>query len=193
MLNAALYERTQILLGNEGIRALQRTNVFLAGVGGVGGHCAEALVRAGVGRITIMDHDVVSSTNKNRQLIALDSTTGKSKVEELAKRLRDINSNCCIIAQDGLIMPGEVKELLQRQKYDFVVDCIDSVECKIALLLGAAELNIRVFSSCGAGGKMDPSLVQLGDLYDTEMMVSQGLSAGTPPAQHQAWGRDGGA
>ncbi|EPY35021.1 ubiquitin-activating enzyme [Angomonas deanei] len=168
MLNAALYERTQILLGNEGIRALQRTNVFLAGVGGVGGHCAEALVRAGVGRITIMDHDVVSSTNKNRQLIALDSTTGKSKVEELAKRLRDINSNCCIIAQDGLIMPGEVKELLQRQKYDFVVDCIDSVECKIALLLGAAELNIRVFSSCGAGGKMDPSLVQLGDLYDTE-------------------------
>ncbi|KPI88934.1 putative ubiquitin-activating enzyme [Leptomonas seymouri] len=168
MLNSALYERTQILIGDDGIRALQGTNVFLAGTGGVGGHCAEALVRAGIGSITIVDHDVVSSTNKNRQLIALDSTIGKSKVEELARRLRDINKHCCIVALDAFITVEDVEEMLSRQRYDFLVDCIDSVECKVALLAAAVNLKIRVYSSCGAGGRLDPSLVKVGDLFDTE-------------------------
>ncbi|KAK7195747.1 ubiquitin-activating enzyme [Novymonas esmeraldas] len=168
MLNAALYERTQILIGDDGIRALQRTNVFLAGTGGVGGHCAEALVRAGVGAITIVDHDVVLSSNKNRQLIALDSTIGKSKVEELARRLRDINRHCIVVAMDAFISADDAEELLSRQRYDFVVDCIDSVECKVALLAAAVRLSLRVYSSCGAGGRLDPSLVAIGDLFSTE-------------------------
>lgn len=168
MFNSALYERTQILIGDDGIRCLQNTNVFLAGTGGVGGHCAEALVRAGVGSITIVDHDVVTSSNKNRQLIALDSTIGKSKVEELARRLRDVNRHCCIIALDAFLSADDVEEVLTRQRYDFVVDCIDSVECKIALLAAAVKLKLRVYASCGAGGRLDPAKVAIGDLYDTQ-------------------------
>lgn len=168
MLNSALYERTQILIGDAGIENLQRTNVFLAGTGGVGGHCAEALVRAGIGAITIVDHDVVTSSNKNRQLIALDSTIGKSKVEALARRLRDINSHCCVVALDAFLTSDDVEEVLSRQKYDFVVDCIDSVECKVALLVAAVKLKLRVYASCGAGGRLDPSQVKIGDFYETE-------------------------
>lgn len=214
MLNTALYERTQILLGDAGIRSLQRTGVFLAGVGGVGGHCAEALVRAGIGRITIADHDVVSSTNKNRQLIALDSTIGKSKVEELAKRLRDINSACRIVALDAFLTSEDMEDVLTRQPYDFVVDCIDSVECKVALLETAVKLRLRVYSSGGAGGRLDPSLVRIGDLFETEndglsracrtelrkrgigpgsIIVAHSTEKGLPPLQPQrqeAGGRD---
>jgi tRNA threonylcarbamoyladenosine dehydratase len=168
MLNSALYERTQILIGDDGIRALQGTNVFLVGTGGVGGHCAETLVRAGIGAITIVDHDVVSSSNKNRQLIALDSTIGKSKVEELARRLRDINRHCSIVALDAFLTADDAEDLLSRQRYDFVVDCIDSVECKVALLAAAVRLKLRVYSSCGAGGRLDPSQVKVGDFFDTE-------------------------
>lgn len=168
MLNTALYERTQILIGDAGLQALQATNVFLAGTGGVGGHCAEALVRAGIGSITIVDHDVVTSSNKNRQLIALDSTIGKSKVEALARRLRDINSHCCIVALDAFLAVDDMEEILQRQKYDYVVDCIDSVDSKVALLAAAVKLKIRVYASCGAGGRLDPSLVTVGDLFDSE-------------------------
>lgn len=168
MLNTALYERTQILVGDEGIRRLQGARIFLAGVGGVGGHCAEALVRSGIGAITLVDHDVVSSTNKNRQLIALDSNIGKSKVEELAKRLHDIHSHCEIVAVNAFLFPEEVMTMLQRQTYDFVVDCIDSVDCKVALLHAAVQQRIPVYSSCGAGGRMDPSQVLIGDLFETE-------------------------
>lgn len=167
-LNAALYERTQILAKDDGILRLQNTNVFLAGCGGVGGHCAEALVRAGIGRITLCDHDVVSSTNKNRQLIALDSTIGRSKVTELCKRLQDISSHCVITVLDAFLLPDDMEEVLARQKYNYVADCIDSVECKVALLEACVKLSIPAFSSCGAGGRLDPSLVGIGDLFETE-------------------------
>ncbi|KAF5223424.1 ubiquitin-activating enzyme [Trypanosoma cruzi] len=168
MLNAAIYERTQILIGDEGVRKLQGVNVFLAGVGGVGGHCAEALVRGGVGRITICDHDVVSASNKNRQIVALNSTIGKSKVEVLAQRLQDINSHCRVTALDTLLLPEDVDDILTRQRYDYVVDCIDSVECKVALLASSVRHGLQTFSSCGAGGRLDPSLVSIGDLFETE-------------------------
>lgn len=168
MLNTALYERTHILVGDKGVEALQKANVFLCGAGGVGGHCAETLVRAGVGHITVCDHDVISSTNKNRQLIALDSTIGKSKVQALCSRLRDINVNCCVTAMDAFVLPADVEEVLTSQPFTHVVDCIDSVDCKIALLEGAVKLKLKVFSSCGAGGRLDPSLVSVGDLFETE-------------------------
>jgi tRNA A37 threonylcarbamoyladenosine dehydratase len=167
-LNAALYERTQILVGDDGIRRLQRANVFLAGCGGVGGHCAEALVRAGVGKITLCDHDVVSSTNKNRQLIALDSTVGKSKVWELSRRLRDVSSFCEVTSLDAFLLADDMEDILSRQRYDCIADCIDSVDCKVALLAAAVKLGIPVFSSCGAGGRLNPELVKIGDLFDTE-------------------------
>lgn len=166
MLNSALYERTQLLIGDDGINALRGTNVFLAGVGGVGGHCAEALVRSGVGRITIVDQDVVSATNKNRQLVALDSTLGQSKVQVLARRLQDINAQCVVVAIDGFIDADEMEDLLTRQRYDCVVDCIDTIECKVGLLATAVRLGLRVFASCGAGGRLDATAVRIGDLSD---------------------------
>ncbi|KAG8346310.1 ubiquitin activating enzyme [Trypanosoma vivax] len=167
MLNAAIYERTQIIVGDVGVRRLQRVNVFLAGVGGVGGHCAEALVRGGVGRITICDHDVVSSTNKNRQLVALDSTVGESKVSVLARRLQDINAHCQVTALDALLLPEDMEDILTRQRYDYVVDCIDSVECKVALLSTSVRLGLRTYAACGAGGRVDPSHISVGDIFDT--------------------------
>lgn len=168
MLNTAIYERTHILVGDEGIKRLASANVFLAGVGGVGGHCAEALVRSGIGAITLVDHDVVSSTNCNRQLVALRSTIGKSKVEVLAQRLRDINPHCRITAMEAFLYPEEAHLFLKRQPYDYLVDCIDSVDCKVELIAAAVEQNIPVYSSCGAGGRLDPSQVHTGDLFDTE-------------------------
>ncbi|CCD17347.1 unnamed protein product [Trypanosoma congolense IL3000] len=167
MLNAAIYERTQIIIGDEGVNRLRNINVFLAGVGGVGGHCAEALVRGGVGSITICDHDVVSATNRNRQLVAMDSTIGKSKVSVLAQRLQDINCHCRVTALEALLLPEDMEDILTRQCYDYVVDCIDSVECKVALLSTAALLGLRTYASCGAGGRVDPSLVKIGDIFET--------------------------
>ncbi|KAH9597128.1 THIF-type NAD/FAD binding fold [Trypanosoma melophagium] len=167
MSNAALYERTHILVGDDGLRRLRAANIFLAGVGGVGGHCAESLVRGGVGRLTICDHDVVSNTNKNRQLVALDSTVGESKVAVLARRLHDINAHCRITALEALLLPEDVEDILTRQPYDYVVDCIDSVECKVALLAGAVRLGIRTYTSCGAGSRLDPARVNIGDLFAT--------------------------
>lgn len=164
---AALFERTEILVGASGTKLLRSKRVFVAGVGGVGGHLVEALVRAGIGAITICDHDVVSSSNKNRQLIALDCFVGKSKVMMLADRVMQINSNCDLIAMDAFLLPEDMNDILTRHKYDYVVDCIDSVECKIALLITAVKLKIPVFSSCGAGGKMNPMMVRCGDLFDT--------------------------
>ncbi|CBH17466.1 ubiquitin activating enzyme, putative [Trypanosoma equiperdum] len=167
MLNAALYERTQIIIGDEGVKRLHQVNIFLAGVGGVGGHCAEALVRGGVGKITICDYDVVSATNKNRQLVAMDSTVGKSKVDVLARRLQDINAHCRVTALEALLLPEDMEDFLTRQRYDYVVDCIDSVECKVALLSTAVRLGLRTYASCGAGGRVDPSLVRVSDIFDT--------------------------
>lgn len=164
----ALYERTAILVGDSGVERLRAAHVFLVGVGGVGGHCAEALVRAGVGAITICDHDVVSATNKNRQLIAMDSTVGKPKVEQLALRLQDINAQCIVTAMDAFISPEDIAALLASRPFTHVVDCIDSVECKIALLEASVKLGYPTYSSGGAGGRLDPSLVKTGDLFDTE-------------------------
>ena len=195
--SAALYERTAILVKDEGLNRLQHANVLVAGVGGVGGHCAEALVRAGIGNVTIVDGDVVMTTNKNRQLIALDSTVGQSKVEVLARRLRDINPRCVVTAVDGFILPEDMDRLLSashrlveahddgRQTalepdddphssssssspFTHVVDCIDSVECKVALLQAAVRHRVPCFSSGGAGGRLDPSLVGMKDLTETE-------------------------
>lgn len=167
-MNAALYERTFILLGEEGVRRLQNSNVLVVGVGGVGGHCAESLVRSGIGSICICDHDVVSLTNKNRQITALDSTVGLSKVRVLANRFADINRACRVTVIDAFLLPEDIPEILEREKFDCIVDAIDSVECKVALIVAAAKRGIRIFVSGGAGGRFDPSQIRFCDLFDTD-------------------------
>jgi len=171
MLNGGLYERTHVLLGDDGVQALMDLKVLVVGLGGVGGYAAESLCRAGVGTLTIVDHDVVSISNKNRQILALDHVVGQSKVEVMRQRLIQINAECAIYALDGFLLPQDMKKLLnatlpEGQTYSYVVDCIDSIECKAALLEACLETHTKCVTSGGAGGRMDPSKITQTDIND---------------------------
>lgn len=163
-----LFERTHILLGDQGIARLQNSHIFLAGVGGVGSFTAEALARMGVGHITLVDHDVVSGSNTNRQLVALNSTVGMSKAEVMAERIRDINPDCQITIIKEFLTPDTIPDLLANT-YDAVIDAIDSMSSKTTLIETAWRNKQATFSSMGAGGKLDPTLVRTGDLLDTSI------------------------
>lgn len=163
-----LLERTHILLGDEGIARLQDSHIFLAGMGGVGSYTAEALARMGVGRLTLVDHDKVSGSNLNRQLVALESTVGQLKAEVMAKRIRDINPQCHIDLITDFLTPDNIPATLS-QPYDAVIDAIDSMSSKVTLLETAWRNEQAVFSSMGAGGKLDPTQVRCGDLMQTSI------------------------
>lgn len=158
--------RTLRLIGEEGAAALRQARVLIAGVGGVGGYVAEMLVRSGVGHITLVDSDVVAPSNLNRQLIALRSTLGQPKVEVFSRRAAEINPECRVEVRSQYVTPENVDELLNSD-YDFVADCIDTVAPKVALLSRCKDRHIRVISSMGAGGRLDPSQVQYADLWET--------------------------
>eukprot|EP00667_Euglena_gracilis_P002659 EG_transcript_2662 len=163
-----LYERTHILVGEDGVQRLQNANVFIAGVGGVGGWVAEALARAGVGALTVVDFDTVDHTNKNRQLLALDSTLGRNKAVVMAERIKDINPACCVTAVQEMITHDNVHDLLGAQRYSAVVDCIDLIVYKAELLATAYHMCLPTFTSCGAGGKLDPAALRVGDVLQTQ-------------------------
>jgi tRNA A37 threonylcarbamoyladenosine dehydratase len=163
-----LFERTHILIGDEGIEKLQQSHIFLAGMGGVGSFTAEALARMGVGKMTLVDHDVVSGSNLNRQLVALNSTVDVLKAEVMANRIRDINPDCELTLLTEFLTPETIPDIL-AQGYDVIIDAIDSLSSKSALLETAWRNNMTVFASMGAGGKMDPTQVRTGDLMDTSM------------------------
>eukprot|EP01065_Artemidia_motanka_P027203 TRINITY_DN32421_c0_g1_i1.p1 TRINITY_DN32421_c0_g1~~TRINITY_DN32421_c0_g1_i1.p1 ORF type:complete len:382 (+),score=21.02 TRINITY_DN32421_c0_g1_i1:87-1232(+) len=163
-----IWERTEPLVGAGGIQAIQSCNVLVCGVGGVGGYVVEALSRAGVGKLTLVDHDVVSVSNRNRQIIALHSTLGKSKVKLFAERISDINPQCAVTTIEAFLVEDDVSALLAEGPFDYVVDAIDTVSTKLRLLSEAAAAGIPCVSSMGAGGRLDPSQVRLADIYDTE-------------------------
>jgi len=156
-------ERTELLLGNENIEKLKQSHVFIAGIGGVGGYAAEQLCRAGIGKLTIVDPDIVQVSNCNRQIIALTSTTGKSKVEVLTNRLKDINPEIEIISVNEFLNENNIPFLLSEQ-YNFVVDAIDTLTPKVTLLAEACKRGHKVVSSMGSGGKTDPSKIETGDI-----------------------------
>ncbi len=162
-----LFERTRIIVQDAGVTRLQNARVFLAGLGGVGSFAAEALARAGVGQLTLVDHDVVAASNLNRQLPALRSTIGRKKVEVIAERIADIQPACKLQLFDRFIRPDDMPELL-APGFDFVIDAIDSLNCKVGLVITAVEQGIPVASSMGAGGKLDPTRIVAGDLMDSE-------------------------
>ncbi len=162
-----LFERTAIILGDGGILRLRRAHLLIAGLGGVGSYAVEALARAGIGRLTLIDHDVVAGSNLNRQLPALRSTIGRLKTDVMAERIAEINTHCEVRLIKRFIRSDDVDELLIGD-YDFVVDAIDSLNCKVSLLVGAHERKIPVISSMGAGGKLDPSRIVVGDVMDSE-------------------------
>lgn len=156
-------ERTRLLLGDEGFEKLNSSHVLVVGLGGVGGYVAEQLTRAGIGELTIVDGDVVSQSNMNRQLLALQSTQGMPKAEVMAARLRDINPDIKLHVVSQFMKDQALIDLIS-QPYDFVVDAIDTVSPKVFLLYYAVQNNQRIVSCMGAGGKMHPDKIEIADI-----------------------------
>lgn len=165
---APLYERTHILVGDEGVARLRSARVLVAGLGGVGSFAAEALARAGVGELTLVDQDRVAESNLNRQLVALGSTLGRPKVEVMAERIHDINPGCRMTLIQRFLGPEDMVPLL-GEGFDQVVDAIDSLASKVELIAVAQGLGAPILSSMGAGGRIDPTRVRVGDLMDTRV------------------------
>ncbi len=156
--------RTELLFGKEKLDKLKQANVLVVGLGGVGAYAAEQLCRAGIGKMTIVDGDVVDITNRNRQLPALISNTGKPKAEILAARFRDINSELEITVVNDFISDEKTVELLKSQSFDYVVDAIDTLSPKVFLIYHAVQLGLPVVSSMGAGGKTNPEKIHIADI-----------------------------
>jgi len=181
------FARTELLIGKEGVAKLENSTVAIFGVGGVGSYVVEALARAGIGKLVIIDHDTVSLTNINRQLPALESTIGQSKVAVMKQRILEINPDCQVEAIQQFY-DKEQRETLIRLDYTYIVDAIDSITAKIDLIVTAMEKNIPIVSSMGAGNKLDPTQFKLTDISKThtcpmaktvrKLLRQQGISKG---------------
>ncbi|WP_295936376.1 tRNA threonylcarbamoyladenosine dehydratase [uncultured Alistipes sp.] len=160
-------ERTGLLLGKEKLDLLRQAHVLVVGLGGVGAYAAEMIARAGVGRMTIADADAVALSNINRQLVALHSTIGMQKAEVLAQRLRDINPEIELTVINRYIKDEETYTLLDAARYNYVVDAIDTLSPKLALIKGSLDRHLPLVSSMGAGAKMDPTKMEITDIAKT--------------------------
>ncbi len=157
-------ERTRLLLDPEQMQRLRDAHIAVIGLGGVGAYAAEMLTRAGVGSLLILDSDNVSISNRNRQLLALESTTGRPKTEVMAERLRDINPEISLTIINDYITPENVEQLLSGHRIDFLVDAIDTLSPKIALICYCMSHRIPLVSSMGAGAKFDMTRVRIADI-----------------------------
>jgi len=152
------------MLGDEKTTQLINRNVIVVGLGGVGGICAEMIARAGVGKMTIADGDVVDLSNCNRQVAALHSTEKQSKATVMAARIRDINPQIELTVLNEFIQENRTVEIIKNGGYDYAVDCIDTLSPKVWFIKACLDNNVPIVSSLGAGGKMDPSLIQVADI-----------------------------
>jgi len=159
--------RTELFLSPEKTARLKKANIIVVGLGGVGAYAAEMIARAGVGKMTIVDGDVVNLSNLNRQLLATHSSLGASKAELMAKRLKDINPEIELTVYNEFLRDHRTLEVLQAQNYDYVVDAIDTLSPKLYLIKHSLDLGYRLISSMGAGGKGDPSQVKVAKLAKT--------------------------
>ena len=166
--NHTWYSRTEMLLGTEAIERLQKATVAVFGVGGVGGFAVEALARSGIGAIELIDHDTVSVSNLNRQIVALHSTIGKYKVDIMKDRILDINPEIKVIVHKCFYLPDTAGNF-DFSKYDYVVDCIDTVTGKLQLIEAAKNAGVPVISSMGAGNKLDPTAFEVTDIAKTSV------------------------
>lgn len=162
----SMLERSTPLLGEDGIEKLNKSSVIVFGVGGVGSWCAEALARSGVGKITVVDGDTVSDSNRNRQLVALVSTVGADKVNVSAERLKDINPEGDF-SGISLFYSSETKDEIDLSEYDFIADCIDTVTSKLLLIAEANRLGTPIISSMGTGNRLNPAFVTVKDIFET--------------------------
>ena len=160
--------RTAMLLGEEAVNKLAAKRVALFGIGGVGGHVAEALARSGVGAIDLIDNDVVSESNINRQIIATYETIGQYKTRVMKERIRTINPDCTVTTYECFYLPEE-RERFPFQEYDYIVDAIDTVTAKLDLAVIGHQLGIPVISSMGTGNKLDPTRLEVADIYETSV------------------------
>lgn len=161
-----MFSRTKLVLGEADFKKIQGKNIIIFGIGGVGSFCAEALIRAGIEKLTIVDNDVVSTTNLNRQLIALQSSVGRLKVEVFKERALDINPNAQITTYP-IFYTKETFEAIDLKKYDYVVDCIDTITSKIYLAEFCYQHQIRIISSMGTGNRLNPQKLKITDLFKT--------------------------
>ena len=160
-------ERTELLIKEAGIEKLKKSSILIVGMGGVGSFAAEFIARSGVGNLTIVDGDIIDITNINRQLPALHSTVGDDKVELMARRILDINPELNLTRINEFLNPERMEEVIQAGNFDYILDCIDSVSPKLALIKAARKNKIKIISCMGAGGKLDPSKVMVRDISKT--------------------------
>lgn len=159
--------RTELLVGEDNLEKLKNSHVLVAGLGGVGAYAAEQLCRAGIGEMTIVDHDKFSSSNRNRQLPALLSTEGEYKIEVMAQRLLDINPDLKLNSYNTYLIDQPMRNVLQAHQYDYLVDAIDTLSPKVFLIYHALHYKIPVVSSMGAGGRMNPLEIKVSDISES--------------------------
>ena len=162
------FSRTELLIGSEGMEKLQKARVAVFGIGGVGSYTVEALIRSGIGTIDLIDDDRICLTNLNRQIYATRSTVGKYKVDVAKERILDINPNAVVHTHKTFFLP-ENADQFDFASYDYVVDTIDTVTGKIALVEECYKNNTKIISSMGAGNKMDPAAFEVADIYETSV------------------------
>jgi len=162
------FVRTELLLGNKALEKLSKSTVAIFGVGGVGSFTAEALARTGIGKIILIDYDIIDISNINRQVHATFDTIGKPKVEVMKERLLQINPNMQVEAYN-IRYDEETREQLIKINYDYIVDAIDTVTSKISLIANSKKLGIPIISSMGAGNKLSPTEFKVGDIYETKI------------------------
>ena len=164
---ADIYDRTRMLIGQQGLNQLQQSHVLLAGIGGVGSFAAEALARAGVGTLTFIDSDVVDPTNINRQIHATQATIGQSKVQVMAERIAAINPDIQVHLRQAFLLADNTDAVLDGQTYDYIIDAVDTVTAKLALIQYGRSRNIPVISSMGTANKLDATKFEITDISKT--------------------------
>ena len=162
------YSRTELLIGREGMNRLKNASVMVFGVGGVGSHCIEALARSGVGKLILIDNDTVSLTNINRQSIAYHSTVGRYKTKVMKERIHDICPDIKIVTYEMFVLPDNIGTFFS-EPVDYIVDAIDTVTAKLALVQLAREKNLPIISSMGTGNKLHPEMFEVTDIYKTSV------------------------
>ncbi len=160
-------DRTELLLSTKKLEKLQASNVLIVGLGGVGAYAAEMIARAGIGKMTIIDDDVINLSNLNRQLLATHSAIGRPKTALMEERLKDINPDIELTTHHEFLRKERTLEILQSQKYDYVIDAIDTITPKLELIIYSLQEGLNIISSMGAGGKRDPEKIHLADISKT--------------------------
>ncbi len=188
------FSRTGLLLGEEGVARLARAHVAVFGIGGVGGHCAEALARSGIGKFTLVDRDTVSLSNLNRQIVALHSTVGRLKTEVMRERILDINPEAEVRSAETFFLP-ENADSFDFSAFDYVVDAVDTVTAKVELVLRAFRAGCPIVSCMGAGNKLDPTRFEISDIYETSAdplarVMRRELRARGIPGLKVVWSRE---